>query len=153
MPIEFRCTKCQTLLRTPDDTVGRRAVCPKCASEMEVPYVSAPAPRGRPAPPDPMDESERPVYSSPPSTADEQMAIISMILGVLALCFSCCCLLGLPMAIIGLVLGVKGLSSRHRPLAIAGIVLCSLALLACLGFIAVRLFQEGGALPGGPGFP
>ena len=37
MPIEFRCTGCQRLLRTADDTAGKQARCPECGAVMVVP--------------------------------------------------------------------------------------------------------------------
>lgn len=143
MAIEFRCPQCQTLLRTPDETKGRQAVCPQCSKEMKVPYISAPSKRHPPAP-----EYEPPPASVPPSTPAEQMAITSFVLGILSLCFSCCCLIGMPMAIIGLVLGIKGLESRHRGLAIAGIVLSAIGILANLGVTTLKLLIDGGVLQG-----
>ncbi|MDZ4821336.1 MAG: YIP1 family protein [Planctomycetota bacterium] len=38
MPIEFRCSDCQKLLRTPDDSAGRQAQCPHCQAIQEVPF-------------------------------------------------------------------------------------------------------------------
>jgi DNA-directed RNA polymerase subunit RPC12/RpoP len=37
MPIEFRCSECSRLLRTPDDTAGKRAKCPQCGAILAVP--------------------------------------------------------------------------------------------------------------------
>jgi len=37
MPIEFRCTQCQRLLRTGDETAGKQARCPECGMVMTVP--------------------------------------------------------------------------------------------------------------------
>ncbi len=37
MPIEFACSRCGALLRTPDDTQGRQAQCPRCEQIMVVP--------------------------------------------------------------------------------------------------------------------
>ena len=37
MPIEFRCTQCNKLLRTGDDTAGKQAKCPECGTVMTVP--------------------------------------------------------------------------------------------------------------------
>jgi phage FluMu protein Com len=37
MPIEFRCTQCQKLLRTADDTWGKKAKCPECGAVMTIP--------------------------------------------------------------------------------------------------------------------
>lgn len=53
MPIEFRCTSCGKLLRTPDDSAGRDAQCPSCGAVVPVPMASQPeagdAPFGEPA--------------------------------------------------------------------------------------------------------
>lgn len=37
MPIEFRCTQCQRLLRTQDDAAGKQARCPECGTILVVP--------------------------------------------------------------------------------------------------------------------
>lgn len=37
MPIEFRCTACDKLLRTPDGTAGKQAKCPECGAVMQIP--------------------------------------------------------------------------------------------------------------------
>jgi hypothetical protein len=49
MAIEFRCTQCNRLLRTGDDTAGRQAQCPECGAIMDIPATSVPS--GGPAPP------------------------------------------------------------------------------------------------------
>lgn len=41
MPIEFRCTACNKLLRTPDDTAGKQAKCPECGAVMQIPAAAA----------------------------------------------------------------------------------------------------------------
>jgi hypothetical protein len=53
MPIEFRCTHCNKLLRTGDDTAGRQAQCPECGTVSAIPGaapfnepVAAPLPAG-----------------------------------------------------------------------------------------------------------
>jgi len=51
MAIDFRCTECNKLLRTPDDTAGKRAKCPDCGAVMTIP--EAPANAGGSAPPPP----------------------------------------------------------------------------------------------------
>lgn len=40
MPIEFRCTSCDKLLRTPDDSAGKNAKCPQCGGIVAVPLAS-----------------------------------------------------------------------------------------------------------------
>ena len=52
MPIEFRCTKCSKLLRTPDETGGKQARCPQCGTILAIP-VPAAAPATPPTPPTP----------------------------------------------------------------------------------------------------
>ena len=49
MPIEFRCSECNKLLRTGDDTAGRQAKCPECGVIMDIPSVSS-EPSGPTAP-------------------------------------------------------------------------------------------------------
>ena len=76
MPIEFRCTQCAKLLRTPDDTAGQQAKCPACQAIVAVPAKSSsaagpemhsvPVDSGNPyqAPP---EYSTRPNYAPAPS--------------------------------------------------------------------------------------
>lgn len=67
MPIEFRCTQCGKLLRTPDDSVGKQARCPDCEAVLEVPDpetgTTPPADRGSFGPP-----PGTPFASAPPSS-------------------------------------------------------------------------------------
>jgi len=49
MPIEFRCTNCQKLLRTQDDTAGKQAKCPTCGTILRIP-----SPASGPPPLEPM---------------------------------------------------------------------------------------------------
>jgi phage FluMu protein Com/preprotein translocase subunit YajC len=42
MAIEFRCTQCSKLLRTADDTAGKKAKCPACGTVLDVPSPGAP---------------------------------------------------------------------------------------------------------------
>lgn len=49
MAIEFNCPYCKALIRVPDSAGGGKGKCPKCATRMTVPKVSAPK-RGAPPP-------------------------------------------------------------------------------------------------------
>ena len=55
MPIEFQCSNCGKLLRTGDDTAGKRAKCPKCGAVMTIP-----TPGTHVAPPQPPTPAEQP---------------------------------------------------------------------------------------------
>ncbi len=51
MPIEFRCTRCDRLLRTPDGTSGKDAKCPKCGTLVRIPEAAEPPPAAPTPPP------------------------------------------------------------------------------------------------------
>jgi phage FluMu protein Com len=55
MAIEFRCTNCNKLLRTKDDTAGKQAKCPECGTILQIPAPGhvPPPPPGEFAPPPP----------------------------------------------------------------------------------------------------
>jgi phage FluMu protein Com len=71
MPIEFRCTHCNRLLRTPDETAGKQAQCPECGAITTIPSVSTAAPLGS-APQSPFAPGQ-PASGAPwpPQQADE----------------------------------------------------------------------------------
>lgn len=87
MPIEFRCTQCEKLLRTGDDTAGKQAKCPECGAMMAIPVPEAPSTgpvAGSPgdfqaaAPPAPFasaPQSENP-YQSPASLAQAPAGLV-----------------------------------------------------------------------------
>jgi phage FluMu protein Com len=56
MPIEFRCSECNKLLRTGDDTAGRQAKCPECGAIMHIPSPGTES-VGPPAPPTPPQDT------------------------------------------------------------------------------------------------
>jgi len=60
------------------------------------------------------------------------MAIASLVLGLIGLVAWCCPLVGLPINITGLVLGIKSKNSPNRGMAIAGIILCIIGLVLTL---------------------
>ena len=79
----------------------------------------------------------------------DNLALASLIIGILSLCAWLLPLCGLPLSLVGLVLGVMGLRSLHRRLAMIGIAFCVLGLLLSLGSATVgilgvinRLFQQ-----------
>lgn len=46
MPIEFNCTGCSKVLRTPDNSAGKQAKCPQCGTIVTIPTPAAPQPQG-----------------------------------------------------------------------------------------------------------
>ena len=85
-------------------------------------------------------ESSHKEFDSPPATDRYVLAIISLVLGILNLCAWFIPLCGGPLAIVGLILGVLGLNSSRKGLAIAGIVLSSIALLLSIGNAAFGMY-------------
>lgn len=51
MPIEFRCSQCNQLLRVPETSAGKNARCPKCQALMQVPMPAGGAGFAAPPPP------------------------------------------------------------------------------------------------------
>lgn len=49
MPIEFRCNRCNRLLRTADNTAGKQTKCPECGTILDIPKAAAPPPPPLPA--------------------------------------------------------------------------------------------------------
>ncbi len=72
MAIEFRCTQCEKLLRTGDDTAGKQAKCPECGAVMSVPMpdgatVQPKQPTGSP------EAAVSPFASAPAAAAPDSM--------------------------------------------------------------------------------
>lgn len=67
-------------------------------------------------------------------------AVAALVLGVVSLIAWCLPLCGAPVTVIGLVLGVRGLQSSQRGIAIAGIALCSIGLLLTLVNAAIGAY-------------
>jgi hypothetical protein len=70
------------------------------------------------------------------------LAVASFVLGICSLPLLCCCgAFGLPISVAGLALGIAGLRSQDRGMAIAGIVLSSIGLLLALMLGAFMVFS------------
>jgi len=74
MPIEFRCTKCGSLLRTPDGSAGRTAQCPQCGAQMPIPgpQSAEPSPAESFQEQQPADSAETSPFGQPGSQAADQ---------------------------------------------------------------------------------
>jgi hypothetical protein len=84
-------------------------------------------------PPETLDTSLRPKPSG--------QATASLILGILSLFGWCLPILGLPMSITGLVLGIKNLGAVNRGAAIAGIVMNVIGLMLSLINAAIGAYM------------
>jgi len=78
-------------------------------------------------------ESNEPVMSPAPASGGNErvMAIASLVLGVINLCAWFFPICGIPISIVGLVLGFLGMKDQsQKTLAIIGLVLCGIGLFA-----------------------
>jgi DNA-directed RNA polymerase subunit RPC12/RpoP len=82
MPIEFRCTECNRLLRTQDETAGKKAKCPECGAILTIPKPGMPpgtpgaSPFGQVPPPSgpgpsPIGAGPSPAAPPPPGAGPE----------------------------------------------------------------------------------
>ena len=78
--------------------------------------------------------SYQPQYPPQPRQGSNKQgfAIAALVIGIINLCAWFLPICGLPLAIIGIVLGIVGLPSSQKGMAIAGIVLSSLGLVAAI---------------------
>jgi phage FluMu protein Com len=167
MPIEFRCTRCYTLLRTKEEAAGRQFNCPRCGETLTVPGPEGGTPETLPtgggaeafveggpkqpagapttwpsgeANPYQAPASTEAVWQPPPRPGASGPAIASLVLGICSLPALCCCgVFGLPIAAIGLILGIVGLKAENNGVAVAGIVVNSIAmaLLVLVGLMSL----------------
>ncbi|MHC4917858.1 MAG: hypothetical protein ACYTGB_20475 [Planctomycetota bacterium] len=86
----------------------------------------------------------------------EGSAIASLVIGIFAMMGSCTGAFAVPLAVLGVIgcllgiaLGAKGKEGGARGIAIAGMVLCSVALVLWLAFGALNLFAEAQSTGGG----
>ncbi|MCX7609458.1 MAG: DUF4190 domain-containing protein [Anaerolineales bacterium] len=81
-----------------------------------------------------MSEQAYPSFTPPaaPQSDPKGFAIASLVLGILNLCSWFLPICGGPLSIVGIILGILGLKSSQRTLAIVGIVLSGIGLLATI---------------------
>jgi hypothetical protein len=157
--IRFACPHCRHTYE--HDVPGHQFTCVSCGGRLEVPDPD-PYARGittKPWEPEPEDHARgyparRPRYEEDDwddrprrrRRRREQdqpgFSIASMVLGCVGLLAWCLPILGLPVTITGLALGVRGLSSRStKGLAIAGVALCGVGLLLSMVNAAVGAYM------------
>jgi len=76
-----------------------------------------------------------------PPRSGERMAVLSLSMGVFCLIGWAIPLIGIPVSLVGLIVGVKGLDSRKHAVAVAGVVLCGLALAVSVVNSAIGMYQ------------
>jgi len=158
MSIEFRCARCQSLLRVGDDTVGRVAQCPICGTQT---HVLGSKPTDEVVEP-PFQREAPSIHWVLPTGGIElryspagARAVLSLVLGAFGLCLTmlglCCSyavVITLPMAIYGLILGLRSLRSEYRTEAILGTALCGLVLALSLAIMVLTAWISLGGLAG-----
>jgi len=91
-------------------------------------------------------QSSAPAPASSASTGGSQgLAIASLILGILSLCGSGVIWCGGVLGLVGLILGILGINTRGRTMAIAGVILSAVGLLLA---IVLRVVFRGILLNG-----
>jgi len=97
--------------------------------------------------------SNTPVMSSPPASGGNEriMAIASLVIGVINLCAWFIPICGIPLSLVGIVLGFLGMKDEtQKTFAIIGIALCAIGLIlgcgnaaygAYLGYISTTQYQ------------
>ena len=78
------------------------------------------------------EQMQNEVYSQPVEEK-KGLSLTSMILGIAGFLAWCIPLLGFPVCITGLILGIIGIKKGGKGMAIAGIIMCSITLLLTLG--------------------
>ena len=78
------------------------------------------------------EQMQNEVYSQPVEEK-KGFSLTSMILGIAGFLAWCIPLVGFPVCITGLILGIIGIKKGGKGMAIAGIIMCSITLLLTLG--------------------
>ena len=78
------------------------------------------------------EQMQNEVYSQPVEEK-KGLSLTSMILGIAGFLAWCIPLVGFPVCITGLILGIIGIKKGGKGMAIAGIIMCAITLLLTLG--------------------
>jgi hypothetical protein len=130
--ITKKCPGCQVELEIPEEMRGQVLECPECGQKFRLGKTVQHAPQARPA-----AQHQAPAYN-PPQKSISGLGIAALVMGIIA-CTTCWVpyigLLGIPIALIGLVLGiigwiisgVAGKSGVGMP--VSGTVVCLIAII------------------------
>ena len=143
MPIEFRCTGCEKLLRTADHTSGLPAKCPECGTLQTIPDYGSPLNLAAKSSPKYHESgTPEPNYQAGNRFGDDNAAVMSVLLGVTAFMTSCCLPIAFPVSLVGLMLGIRSMGSRNRFMAIVGTVLSLLGIITTVSMTFWLLFRS-----------
>ena len=130
MPVRATCPACGTTLQANDELLGKKVRCGKCQNVFVVAE-------------DADEEIEVvPQYRGRRSANDHGgKAMASMIIGICALIGWCLPLVGLPMSVTGLSLGIVARNSTvNRGQALAGMIMNGISLVLSLGNAALGVY-------------
>jgi len=78
MAIEFRCSQCNKLLRTGDDTAGKQAKCPECGTIMPIPAATvAPGDAPQPVQPTDLNAPDQPTSPFAPDGSAQPQSVVA----------------------------------------------------------------------------
>jgi LSD1 subclass zinc finger protein len=144
---EVRCGSCGTTLNIPGP--GQSVRCPRCGS---LNAMGIPAEGGLAAVPpsgpligqfQPPGVPQPPLYGGYNPTGK---ATASLVLGILSI-LGTFCLLGIPLGIIGLIMGIMGRKSTRHGMAVSGIVMSIIGFVLSFVYAAVVLYLRSTGHP------
>ncbi len=89
------------------------------------------------------DFNVEPDYTSldPEERTNKLLAIFSAALGILSFCAGLIPIAGMIIGAIGIGMGIKGMKSEHRKIAVMGIIISSLGLLTSIVYMILKSFN------------
>lgn len=125
----------------PQQTVGQPFVPPTPPQQPPQYMEQMPRPQSTMSPYQP--QYQQPPYQMQPKDPKKPLAITAMILGIVSLVLSCVIWLAVPCGIVAIVLGAISVKSTGKGMAITGIILGSLGILASVLLIVAILTGAG----------
>ncbi len=104
------------------------SICAICAASQSIPVATQTAPPPPPPAYAPLPQS----YGVSSGSSHQGKAIASLVLGIIGLFAWFIPLFGFPITLTGLILGIFGLKSSNRTMAVWGVILSSIGLVATL---------------------
>ena len=121
MTSNITCPACGRVLIAPGDLLGRRVRCGDCGHDFVADARSAIR-----------ELAALPTLDGQESYGQSGKATASLVLGILGMICWLLPIIGLPVTIVGLVMGCKGLDSSNRGIAMAGVILSVIGLVATI---------------------